>query len=95
MRKMRQFQLELIYIAIATVGGVARYLNSYQQTGKFVLGMFLASCFVSGFSGYMGALVMSSLDMPLQVVYIAAGIGGFMGEQALKFITDWLVKKIK
>jgi hypothetical protein len=90
---MRQFQLEIIYITIATVGGIAKYLNSYQQTGKFVWGMFFASCVVSGFSGYMGASFSTLLDMPLQITYVAAGIGGFMGENTLKFIADYFISK--
>lgn len=92
---MKQFQLEIIYGVLATIGGIARYLNEYNQTGKFAVKHFIASTIVSGFSGYMFALLGLSLDLPQPFLFMMAGTGGFMGEQALKFVSEYVSGKIK
>lgn len=95
MEFLRSFPIEVVYGVIAMVGGCARYLNSYTMGGiKFSLGIFIASAFVSGFSGYMFALLGESLHMPHPVTYIMAGLGGFFGDQTMKFIMEYFTKKI-
>jgi len=94
MKLFENFPIEFIYGFIAIAGGVARYLNQYTQNGKFHFGLFLASGFVSGFSGYMFALLGQSLNLPTEMLYIMAGVGGFTGEQTMKFLLEHITKKL-
>ena len=82
------------YGAIAILGGIARYLNSYTKDGSpFSVKVLAASTVVSGFSGYMFALVGLSLSMPEPILFIMAGAGGFFGDQTMKFVMEYV--KIK
>lgn len=76
-----------LWALFATIGGMAKYLDGYVRgTRAPSFSHFFAQAFVSGFSGYMFAnvMVMYSPDW----AYIAAGLGGFMGTQALDWILD-------
>lgn len=86
--------VQFIYGAIALCGGVARYLNMYMQQGIFSWSMFCASAFVSGFSGYMFALMGQSLSMPEPMTYMMAGLGGFFGDATLKFLYEVVKKRV-
>lgn len=82
------------YAAIAAAGGIARYLNSYKEGGThFSFAIFCASAFVAGFSGLMFALLGDSLLMPNPIPHIMAGVGGFFGDQTMKFLFEYLSKK--
>jgi len=83
-----------IYGVIAIAGGCARYLTGYVEGKRFKLSIFLASAFVSGFSGWMFAYMGLSLALPQYMVYIMAGVGGFMGEQTMKLIVEYVQTKI-
>lgn len=84
----------IIFGAIAVAGGVARYLNGYINGVPFRFAAFCASVFVSGFTGYMLALVGLSMNFPEPVLFIMAGTGGFLGDQAMKFVMEWLSGKV-
>lgn len=92
---MKHLPIETFYAVLATMGGVSRYLNEYNKNGNFSWRHFIASTFISGFSGYMFALLGISLALPQPFLFMMAGIGGFMGEQALKYLADYITKKIK
>lgn len=83
-----------VYGIIAIVGGCARYFVGYTDGRKFSLRIFLASAFVSGFSGWMFALMGLSMGMPQYFIYMMAGVGGFMGEKALNLIVEYVNTKI-
>ncbi len=86
--------VQFVYGAVAIFGGIARYLNSYTTNGApFTLSIFLASTFVSGFSGYMFALVGLSLNLPNTFIFIMAGSGGFFGEQTMKYVMEFAQRK--
>jgi len=90
-----KFPIELIFAILAVSGGVARYLNGYANGAPFKFSIFIASIFVAGFSGYMFALLGTSLSLPQSMLYMMAGTGGFMGEQSIKLIMEYLNKKIQ
>lgn len=90
---IRQYSLELIFGALAVMGGVARYLNSYVQGAPFSGSLFLASTMVSGFSGCMFALIGESMNLPETILFVMAGTGGFFGDQALKFAFEYVSTK--
>lgn len=95
MYDFNEFKVELLYGAIAVAGGVARYLNNFVAGQQFRFSIFAASSFVSGFSGYMFAVLGISLDLPQPVLFVMAGVGGFFGDQTMKFILEYFQTKIK
>ena len=85
--------VQVMYGFLAILGGVARYLKSYIDGAPFSLSVFLASAVVSGFSGYMFALMGISMNMPQPIIYMMSGTGGFMGDQSMKLVFEWLQSK--
>lgn len=71
------------WLILAIAGGVARYLDEYARNGQpFKIGQLVVNAFVSGFSGYMVAQL--TLKFNADWALIAAGIGGYLGTQALE-----------
>lgn len=93
MEPFKQLPIELLVVFIATMGGIARYLNGYTNGVPFRLSVFLASGVVAGFSGWMFALFGQSLQMPQEMLFVMAGTGGFFGEQTLKYIMESITNK--
>ena len=86
-------QVDPLYYAygvVAICGGVARYLSNFTQGEQFNVAVLLASTFVSGFSGWMFAVLGTSLNLPQTMVFIMAGTGGFFGDQTMKLIMDYV-----
>lgn len=94
MEPIKNIPLELGYVLIAFAGGVARYLNGYASGTPFKLGVFAASAIVSGFSGYMFALLGIAMYMPFPFIFMMAGTGGFFGEQTLRYLMDVITKRV-
>ena len=92
---MKDVPIEIIYVALASMGGITRYLNGYINGEHFKFSIFLASGIVAGFSGFMFALLGDSLNLPTTMTNVMAGVGGFFGEQTLKFIMELVKKKVK
>lgn len=94
MDHLKDIPVQAFYVLIAGLGGMARYLNSFKDGhAHFSLAIFFASAFVAGFSGLMFALLGDSLALPNPIPHIMAGVGGFFGDQTLKFIMEYLTKK--
>ncbi len=91
---LSKIPVQALYTVTAATGGVARYLNSFKD-GKvrFSLSFFVASAFVAGFSGLMFALLGESLNLPSPLPYIMAGVGGFFGDQTMKFLLEYFTQK--
>jgi len=81
------------WAVIAVLGGVARYLDSFLK-GQTVptWSRMIAHAFVSGFSGYMVA--QATLLIKPEWAFIAAGIAGYLGTQALDMTADLLKKRV-
>lgn len=80
---------QLVYGLIAICGGVARYLRGFVDGVPFSFGIFCASAFVSGFGGWIFALIGLSLNLPQFIVFAMAGTGGFFSDQALKLAFEY------
>lgn len=95
MEHLKDLPAQFIYIIVASVGGMARYLNEYREKGKFSIAMFLASSFAAGFSGLMFALTGDALSLPNPMPHIMAGVGGFFGDQTMKLVLEFVSKNVK
>jgi ABC-type anion transport system duplicated permease subunit len=88
--------IEIFYVLIAAFGGITRYLQFYLNEGAFAWQHFIAHVFISSFSGYMFyQFATNVLSLSDTTIPIFAGIGGWMGVEALKFLEAFLKKKIK
>lgn len=82
------------YVVIAVAGGIARYLNTYSEGGvRFSVGIFIASASAAGFSGMMFALFGDAMALPNPLPHIMAGVGGFFGDQTMKFLLEYFTKE--
>ncbi len=83
---------------LASVGGAAKYFVSSLKTPvrdmRHFITLLLINVFISGFSGLMGALVVSTITTDVQWHLIASGIFGYLGTQGLDIIMLLLQKKI-
>jgi hypothetical protein len=87
---------EIVYVAVAAIGGTARYLQNYLNEGNFAWRHFAAHIFVSAFSGYMFyQFAHNILSLPDSTIPVVAGIGGWMGVEALKFLEMLLKRRMK
>ncbi len=86
--------IQYVYGVVAVVGGMARYFNNFANGQPFSFRLFLASTFVSGFSGWMFALIGVSMNMPQSILFIMAGTGGFFGDQAMKYAFEYVTSKV-
>ncbi len=86
---------EIIYVAVAAAGGIARYLQFYLNEGAFAWQHFIAHVFVSSFSGYMFyQFAVNVLSFGEATIPIIAGLGGWMGVEALKLMETMLKNKL-
>lgn len=87
--------VQWIWGFFAAFGGGARYLNMYLNTGKFLWTNFIANILISGFSGFMFALIGKSLGVSQELLFVSAGVGGFMGHNALEWASVFIIKRFK
>lgn len=87
---MMTVQVHLLWIMLACFGGIARYLYMFLRHRSIPRWHVMAAHMtVSAFAGYMLASMVFLTES--QWVYIAAGIGGYMGTEAL----DWLSRVLQ
>jgi hypothetical protein len=89
---LKQLPVEVLFVFIACFGGVARYLNGYTNGVPFKFGIFLASGVSAGFSGWVFASFGSTMNLPLEMLFVMAGTGGFFGEQTMKYVLESVIK---
>ena len=92
---LKNLPIELLLVLLAISGGCARYLSAYTTGTPFKLSMFLASGAVAGFTGYIFAVFGASMALPQHMLFVMAGIGGFFGEQTMKFVLESVIKDKK
>lgn len=89
----------IIWGILAGAGGLARFLTSRMEEaalpiakGRFFF-LLAANVLVSGFSGLMGALLMSVVTPEQTWHFVSAGVFGFGGAKALEMLSDKLSQK--
>jgi hypothetical protein len=91
----KNLPIEIVIAGIAVFGGIARYLNGYINGQGFRLSIFLSSIVVSGFGGLMFGLLGYSMDLPIVMVSMMSGMGGYFSEQTLKLVYEMVKSKSK
>lgn len=87
--------IQFIWGAIATMGGIARYLDSFREGQPFKLSLFIASAVVAGFSGWCFAQIGVALGFSFAIISAMAGLGGFFSDQTLKLAYKYVAKPLK
>lgn len=83
------FTIHFMWIGMATIGGIARYLDRYVRLREMPVWHVLAAhLFVSMFAGYLMAQIAFNIDP--QWAWLSAGIGGYLGTEALDWIARFL-----
>lgn len=89
-----------LWTGLGAFGGVVKVLvqllreDAPLRTKKNIMWLLLANSLVSGFSGFLGAVIMTQFTSNDNLHVIAAGIAGYMGVAALDIFSDWFRKKI-
>lgn len=91
--------ISLKWIFLGIVGGVAKVFVQLNSMDKYptplrIVALVGMNAFVSGFSGFMGAVLISTLTPNDDYHVFAAGIAGYMGVSALEYFTNILKNKI-
>ena len=87
----KSIQAELATVLLSAAGGFAKYLHDYMLGEPFVMTKLIASTLVSGFSGYMFAQLGATFNVSEKMLFVFAGVGGFMGASTLEVIRLWLL----
>jgi len=85
---------------LGAFGGIVKVLVQLLGMPKLpskgnILWLLLANSFVSGFSGFMGAVLATQITPNDHIHVIAAGISGYLGVAALDMFSDWFRNRIK
>lgn len=92
---LNRIPVEAIYVSVAAVGGLTRYLQIYLSYGEFSLRKLSAHMVISAFSGYMFFLFgLNIVGAPESAAAIVAGVGGWMGADAMKALEAWLQERL-
>jgi|DEB0MinimDraft_6_1074348.scaffolds.fasta_scaffold23026_3 hypothetical protein len=90
---MSKIPVDVFYALIAAAGGAAKHLNEYlHQQEEFAWPKLLANIIVSGFSGYVFTSVVIGFNPEWAIP--AAGIGGYMGGNAMDYLFTILSKRV-
>jgi len=95
MEFLKNLPVEMFLVLLAVCGGCARYLSAYTNGTPFRISIFLASGAVAGFTGYIFAVFGATMALPQHMLFVMAGIGGFFGEQTMKFVLESVIKDKK
>lgn len=90
---------ELIWIALGAFGGAVKVFSQWVQktnrpdsSKEAGIQLFL-NIMISGFSGYMGALIGSMITSDNQWHVVLAGVFGYLGVQGLDFLSQFIKEK--
>lgn len=91
----KTFLNQIIIAIIATLGGIARYLNDYMNGAKFVLLMFVVNAIVSCFTGLIFGLLATGWGLDQHYVWAISGIGGSWGFHGIVFLRQVIAAQVK
>ncbi len=87
-----------VWVLLGALGGaskvIVQLLNMKPLPTKLsIFWLLVANMFVSGFSGFLGAVAASGLTQDDNLHVIAAGIAGYMGVAALDLLSEAYKKR--
>jgi len=92
---------DIPFILLGAIGGVVKVLVSLLSMEKLptnarILWLIAANAMVSGFAGYIGAILIGIATPDANIHVVAAGICGYLGVTALDLISDkWKQNQLK
>jgi len=87
--------VEALYVSVAAVGGLSRYLQIYLSNGEFSWQKLSAHLTVSAFSGYMFfQFGLNIIGIPEAASAVVAGMGGWLGADAMKLLESWMKERL-
>lgn len=93
---IRPYTQYVMYWIFALWGGTSSYLMELSASnGDFSFKSWIGRMVVSGFAGFLMVLLCDSLGLPLGVIGLSAGIGGYMGGSAILMIQKMIVKRVQ
>lgn len=85
-----------LYWMFALWGGTSSYLMELNSSnGDFSVKSWIGRMVVSGFAGILMVMLCNSLGLPLSVIGLSAGIGGYMGGSAILMVQKIIVKRVQ
>lgn len=86
----------VMYWLFALWGGTSSYLMELNASnGDFSAKSWIGRMIVSGFAGFLMVLMCDAMGLPLSVIGLSAGIGGYMGGSAILMIQKIIVKRVQ
>lgn len=85
------------YVIIALVGGFMNHLGKLRtgEIKRFRCIPLLIDISISGFAGLLVALLATSYDLRIEMVYFLSGISGHLGARGIFLLQSMLIKKLK
>ena len=92
MDSLNDWIINVLVALAALVGGIARLINELL-TGdrKYTILTAAGHIFVSGWSGFVAAQIISVFDPSL--AFAVAGVSGWMGSKSLELLQGYLTKR--
>ena len=94
-----QTPTEVLWALLGVAGGIARVFGNWlsqeekPQRGTFII-ILIFNIFISGFTGYLGAIVGNLLTGNDQWHVIFAGVFGYLGVNGLEYLSDKVKQKL-
>lgn len=90
----------IVWTALGAVGGASKVFVQLLAMEKLptksdILWLLFANMFVSGFAGFLGAILATNFTTDDNIHVAVAGVAGYMGVAALDLFSLWLKNKIK
>lgn len=87
------------WAVLGGTGGAAKVLVQLLGTSPLpkwqtVSWLMFANIFVSGFAGFLGAIIATQFTVNENLHVVAAGVSGYMGVAALDLFSLWLKRKV-
>ena len=81
----------VISVLLAAFGGIARLLSQKEKI-SMRMSTVLSCCFVSSFLGVLAYFTVGYLNLAINIVYITAGICGWLGPQVINVFANIILQ---
>lgn len=83
-------------VLFAIIGGLVDYIEGLIRGDiKFKIASLIGKGAISGFAGLLAALLATSMDFSIEMVYFCAGLSGHLGTSGISLMQHVLMKKFK